>query len=263
VSEFDGRSVLVTGAAGNIGRATALLLAQRGARVIVADLGAAEASLNETCDGCGDGAIAVTFDVTDRVAAANVIAGVSERVGGLDGLVNNAGYQGAFANLLDYPGDDFDRVQAINVGGVFNVLQACARVMADGDRGGSIVNLASMAGVTGAPNMAAYTAAKAAVIGLTKSAARDLAEHNIRVNAVSPAFIGPGAMWDRQVQLQADTPSIYFSDDPAEVAEQMIGSVPLRRYGSLEEVAEVIAFLLSSRSSYVTATNTEITGGSA
>lgn len=263
VSEFDGLSVLVTGAAGNIGRATALLLAERGARVIVADLGAAEGALNETRDGCGDGAIAVTFDVTDRAAAANVIAGVSERVGGLDGLVNNAGYQGAFSNLLDYPGDDFDRVQAINVGGVFNVLQACARVMADGDRGGSIVNLASMAGVTGAPNMAAYSAAKAAVIGLTKSAARDLAEHNIRVNAVSPAFIGPGAMWDRQVQLQADTPSIYFSDDPAEVAEQMIGSVPLRRYGSLEEVAEVIAFLLSPRSSYVTATNTEITGGSA
>lgn len=110
--------------------------------------------------------------------------------------------------------------------------------------------------------MAAYSASKAAVIGLTLSAAKDLAPLGIRVNTISPAFIGPGAMWDRQVELQASTPSPYFPDDPAEVARQMIGMVPLRRYGSVEEVAAVAAFLLSDDASYVTGTNTEISGGS-
>ncbi len=95
--------------------------------------------------------------------------------------------------------------------------------------------------------MAAYSASKAAVIALTKTAAKDLAHHSIRVNSVSPAFIGPGVMWDRQVELQAATPSQYFSDQPDEVAAQMINSVPLRRYGSLDEVAAAVLFLCPTR----------------
>ena len=123
-----------------------------------------------------------------------------------------------------------------------------------------MVNTASMA-KGGAPNMAAYSASKAAVVALTKTAAKDLAPDSIRVNSVSPAFIGPGLMWDRQVQLQADTPSQYFADDPDEVAAQMIGSVPLRRYGSLDEVAAAVLFLLSDDASYITAFDIEISGG--
>lgn len=263
MSEFAGRRILVTGAAGDIGRATAVLLAERGATVLAADIESAAAALEATCEQCGPKAVSATFDVTDPVAVASAIDGLVEGAGGIDGLANIAGYQGDFANLVDYSPDDFARVLDINVTGVFLVMQKVAQHMIAGGGGGSIVNMASMAGVTGAANMVAYSAAKAAVIGLTKSAARDLASHQIRVNAVSPAFIGPGAMWDRQVQLQADTSSIYYADDPDEVAAQMIGSVPLRRYGSLAEVAEVMAFLLSGRSSYVTATNTEVTGGSA
>ena len=119
-----------------------------------------------------------------------------------------------------------------------------------------------MAGVGGAPNMAGYSASKAAVIGLTKSSAKDLAPFNIRVNAISPAFIGPGAMWDRQVELQASAGSQYFSADPAEVATQMISTIPMRRFGSLEEVASVVEFLLSPAASYLTGVNIEISGGS-
>jgi NAD(P)-dependent dehydrogenase (short-subunit alcohol dehydrogenase family) len=127
---------------------------------------------------------------------------------------------------------------------------------------GSIVCSASMAGVTGAPNMAAYSASKAAIIGLAKSAAKDLASAGIRVNAVSPAFIGPGRMWDNQVASQAAAPSAYYADDPAEVARQMIVAVPLGRYGSPDEVAQVVAILLSEDASYLTGINVEISGGS-
>jgi NAD(P)-dependent dehydrogenase (short-subunit alcohol dehydrogenase family) len=142
------------------------------------------------------------------------------------------------------------------------VLQHATAAMIAAGVEGAIVNAASMAGVSGAPNMPAYSASKAAVIGLTKSAAKDLAPHNIRVNAVSPAFIGPGAMWDNQIAAQAAAGSQYYAADPSEVAEQMIGMVPLRRYGSPAEVAAVVAFLLSPDASYLTGQNIEIAGGS-
>jgi NAD(P)-dependent dehydrogenase (short-subunit alcohol dehydrogenase family) len=100
------------------------------------------------------------------------------------------------------------------------------------------------------------------VIGLTKSAAKDLAPKGIRVNAVSPAFIGPGRMWDTQVARQAEVGSQYYATDPDEAAAQMIGMVPMRRYGSVHEVATVVAFLLSDDASYVTGVNVEISGGS-
>jgi len=142
------------------------------------------------------------------------------------------------------------------------VLAAVGRAMIEGGAGGSVVNIASMAGVSGAPNMPAYSASKAAVIGLTKAAAKDLAPNGIRVNAVSPAFVGPGRMWDAQVERQAAAGSQYYATDPDEVAAQMIDMVPMRRYGSADEVATVVAFLLSDDSSYVTGVNVEVSGGS-
>src|SRR5206468_12137818 len=180
-----------------------------------------------------------------------------ERLGPLGGLVNNAGYQGVFTSVDRYPLEDARRVLEVNVLGVMTVLAAAARAMT----GGAIVNIASMAGVSGAPNMPAYSASKAAVIGLTKSAAKDLAPHGIRVNAVSPGFIGPGKMWETQVGRQAAVDSPYYADDPAAVARQMIELVPLRRYGSPGEVAAVAAFLLSDAASYVTGVNIEVSGG--
>ena len=126
-----------------------------------------------------------------------------------------------------------------------------------------MVNIASMAGVSGAPNMPAYSASKAAVIGLTKAAAKDLAPHRVRVNAVSPGFVGPGRMWETQVARQAATGSRYYATDPDRVAAQMIDMVPMHRYGSANEVATVVAFLLSDDASYVTGVNVEVSGGSA
>jgi NAD(P)-dependent dehydrogenase (short-subunit alcohol dehydrogenase family) len=167
-----------------------------------------------------------------------------------------------FTSIDRYPIDDARRVLEVNVLGVMTVLAAASRAMIDREAGGAIVNVASMAGVSGAPNMPAYSASKAAVIGLTKSAAKDLAPHGIRVNAVSPAFIGPGRMWDTQVAQQAAAGSQYYVADPEGVAAQMIAMVPLRRYGSVHEVANVVAFLLSDDASYVTGVNLEVSGGS-
>jgi NAD(P)-dependent dehydrogenase (short-subunit alcohol dehydrogenase family) len=237
-------TVLVTGAAGDIGAAIADELTRRGHSVVRAD----HPDLAERVD--------VAFDVTDESAVADAIT----KLGPLDGLVNNAGYQGVFTPIDRYPLEDARRVLEVNVLGVMTVLAAASRSMGEG---GSIVNIASLAGVSGAPNMPAYSASKAAVIGLTKAAAKDLAPRGIRVNAVSPAFIGPGRMWETQVARQAEAGSQYYATDPAAVAEQMIGMVPLRRYGSPQEVAAVVAFLLSADASYVTGVNVEVSGGSA
>jgi NAD(P)-dependent dehydrogenase (short-subunit alcohol dehydrogenase family) len=253
--------VLVTGAAGDIGAAIAAELAARGFGLALADHPSSGTRLDDTAEACrrlGAEVVAVTFDVTDEAAVATAVSAS----GPLDGLVNNAGYQGVFTSVERYPLDDARRVLDVNVLGAMTVLAAVSRAMIARGAGGSIVNIASMAGVSGAPNMPAYSASKAAVIGLTKAAAKDLAPSNIRVNAVSPAFIGPGRMWDTQVAQQAATGSQYYATDPEEVAAQMIGMVPLRRYGSVHEVAAVVAFLLSDDASYVTGVNLEVSGGS-
>jgi NAD(P)-dependent dehydrogenase (short-subunit alcohol dehydrogenase family) len=244
-------TVLVTGAAGDIGTAIAEVLARRGHRLALADHPDVAAQLDELRHRLG--ADSVTFDVTDEAAVTAALEGL----GPLGGLVNNAGYQGVFTSVERYPLDDARRVVEVNVLGVMTVLAAAARVMT----GGAVVNIASMAGVSGAPNMPAYSASKAAVIGLTKAAAKDLAPHGIRVNAVSPAFIGPGRMWETQVARQATAGSQYYAADPDEVAAQMVGMVPMRRYGSVHEVATVVAFLLSDDASYVTGVNVEVAGG--
>jgi len=254
-------TVLVTGAAGDIGAAIAARLASARSEVILADHPNAAAQLAESaehCRGRGGQVRTLTFDVTDERATGAAI----HDSGHLDGLVNAAGIQGAFAPIDSYPLDDARRVLDVNVLGLFTVLAAVSRHMIEVRSGGSIVNLASMAGVSGAPNMPAYSASKAAVIGLTKAAAKDLAPAGIRVNAVSPAFIGPGRMWDAQVAQQAAAGSQYYASEPEAVAEQMIGMVPLRRYGSTDEVARVVAFLLSEEASYVTGVNLEVSGGS-
>jgi NAD(P)-dependent dehydrogenase (short-subunit alcohol dehydrogenase family) len=245
-------TVLVTGAAGDIGTAIAEVLVERGHRLALADHPDASERLDELSRRLG--AESVPFDVTDEAAVAAAVDGLAP----LGGLVNNAGYQGVFTSVDRYPLDDARRVIEVNVLGVMTVLAAAARVMT----GGAIVNVASMAGVSGAPNMPAYSASKAAVIGLTKAAAKDLAPMGIRVNAVSPAFIGPGRMWETQVARQAAAGSQYYATDPEAVAAQMIELVPMRRYGSVHEVANVVAFLLSDDASYVNGVNLEVSGGS-
>jgi NAD(P)-dependent dehydrogenase (short-subunit alcohol dehydrogenase family) len=193
--------------------------------------------------------VAACFDAAD------------ERFGTPDRVFNNAGVQGELLPLQDYPVDDFPFVMNVNVFGIFNVLRESARRMRAAGIGGAIVNSASMAGVEGAANMPAYSASKGAVMSLTRSASKDYAPLGIRVNAISPAFIGEGLMWDRQVTRQAQAATQYYSTDPATVAQEMIAAVPLRRTGTLAEVVATVVWLLSDESSYLTGQNLVISGG--
>jgi NAD(P)-dependent dehydrogenase (short-subunit alcohol dehydrogenase family) len=243
-------------------------LSEAGAAVVAADHPSAAARLGATVAACkqvSPEAVVhpVTFDVTDADETLRAIRSAASELGPPDLVFNNAGVQGTFTPTHHYPLDDAARVVNVNVVGAINVMTTAAAVMVAGDVGGAIVNMSSMAGVTGAPNMMAYSTSKAAIIGMTKSAAKDLAPHGIRVNAVSPAFIGPGAMWERQVELQAAAGTQYFPTDPERVAEVMISMIPMRRYGSIDEVIDVVLWLLSEQSSYVTGVNVEISGGSA
>jgi NAD(P)-dependent dehydrogenase (short-subunit alcohol dehydrogenase family) len=261
-----GPTILITGAAGDIGSAAANALGGADSTLVLADHPSAEARLRERATALRNDGLKVVellFDVTERSDVHRCIEDCTSKAGPPTNLFNNAGYQGDFTRVDRMSTDDVQKVMLINVVGVFNVIAEVSTALIHAGLPGSIVNTASMAGVGGAPNMAAYSASKAAVIGLTKSAAKDLAPFNIRVNAISPAFIGPGMMWDRQVELQASANSQYYSNDPAAVAQQMIGMVPLRRYGSTDEVASVVSFLLSNAASYLTGVNIEISGGSA
>ncbi|WP_414587653.1 SDR family NAD(P)-dependent oxidoreductase [Scytonema sp. PCC 10023] len=258
---FAGKTILITGGAGDIGRATAQRFAADGAGVVLLDLNEAKmADVTHELEAYKIPVATFRCDVTAPNDVAQALDGAVERFGRIDYVFNNAGYQGVFAKTDEYPNDDFQKVIDINVVGVFHVLKAAAQHLRESG-GGAIVNMASYAGVVGPPNMIAYSASKFAVIGITQTAAKDLAPYGIRVNALSPSLIGPGVMWTRQTQLQAGVGSQYFDADPKVVEQQMINSVPMRRLGSLEEVANGVAFLMSEEASYITGFNLEITGG--
>lgn len=258
---FSGKNILITGGAGDIGKATAQRFAANGAGVILLDINATK--LEELSQELKTFNIPIDVFQCDVTSANSVKTAFSEAVkkfNQIDYIFNNAGYQGVFAKTDEYPDDDFQKVIDINVTGVFHVLKAAAQHLRDSG-GGAIVNMASHAGVDGPPNMLAYAASKFAVIGMTQTAAKDLAPYGIRVNSLSPSLIGPGVMWTRQTELQAAVGSQYFDADPKVVERQMIDSVPMRRLGSLEEVANGVAFLMSDEASYITGFNLDITGG--
>ena len=258
---FAGKTILITGGAGDIGRATAQRFAADGAGVVLLDLNEAKmADVTQELEAYKIPVATFRCNVTAPNDVAQALDGAVERFGRIDYVFNNAGYQGVFAKTDEYPEEDFQKVIDINVVGVFHVLKAAAQHLRESG-GGAIVNMASYAGVVGPPNMIAYSASKFAVIGITQTAAKDLAPYHIRVNALSPALIGPGVMWTRQTQLQADVGSQYFDADPQVVEQQMINSVPMRRLGSLEEVARGVAFLMSEEASYITGFNLDLTGG--
>jgi NAD(P)-dependent dehydrogenase (short-subunit alcohol dehydrogenase family) len=258
---FEGKSILITGAAGDIGFAVAERFAEKGATPILTDMDADKLSKRkEQLGQRGESVYTYVADVTKLQSLKGMVEQIEADGLRIDMLFNNAGYQGLFKKTFEYPEDDFAKVININLIGAFNVLRVVSEHMVK-HGGGAIVNTASMAGVDGPPNMIAYGASKFGIIGITQSAAKDLAPYNIRVNAISPAFMGPGFMWERQVQLQAEADSQYFDSDPNVVAQQMIGAVPMRRYGNITEIPGTVVYLMSEDSSYVTGVNIPISGG--
>lgn len=246
MGRLEGKVALITGAGAGIGRATALLFAREGARVMVADF--APAGGQETVKmvrEAGGEADFVEADVSKSADVQRMVSRTVDTFGRLDILYNNAGIQSQFAMTADMPEEDWDRVFATNVKGVFLGSKYAIPVMLR-QGGGVIISTASAAGVIGLPGTGAYGASKAGIIQLTKTMALEYADRNIRVNCISPGTImtamSPGAI------------------DP-ENAPPFHQSQAMRRFAQPEEVASVALHLASGDSSFVTGTNTIVDGG--
>jgi len=242
--------VIVTGAAGGIGRAAVERFLDEGARVVAVDL---EGDPLDALRDAGDEALhAVAADVTRGEELRRAVAEGAERFGGIDALFNNAGIEGAVVPLEQYPEEEFDRVLAVNVRGVFlGIKHVVPELRRRG--GGAIVNTASVAGLIGDPSISAYVASKHAVLGLTKSAAIAFGPENIRVNAVCPAPIETRMMRALETGLEPD--------DPQSIKKMLEERIPQGRYGTPEEVAAVVAFLCSDDARYVNGGIYTVDGG--
>ena len=247
---LDEKSALITGGGGGIGRATALAFAREGARVAVADV--AEEAARETValvNAAGGQAISLSGDVSrdaDVRAMIDAVVGTYRR---LDCAFNNAGIAGWHVDAIlkktaEWSEEAFDRMIAVNLKGVWLCMRhELPQMQAQG--GGAIVNTGSIAGLVGLPNSSAYVAAKHGVIGLTKTAALEYAEANIRVNAVCPGYIKT-PMTEPSMRLRG---------------EAILAQTPLKRMGSPEEIAEMVVWLCSERASYVSGAAYNVDGG--
>ena len=247
---LDGKSALITGGGGGIGRATALIFAREGARLAVADASADAA--RETVaqvNAAGGQAIALSGDVTDPAAVEAMVASVVSAYGRLDCAFNNAGIAGYQVNAAgkrthEWPDEGVDRMLAVNLKGVWLCMKhEIIQMLKQG--GGRIVNTGSIAGLSGLRTSSAYVAAKHGVLGLTKTAAVEYAQDNIRVNAVCPGYI--------ETKMTEDTMKRR--------GDELMGLVPMRRMGKPEEIGEMVLFFCSDRSSYVTGACYNVDGG--
>ena len=245
---LEGKTALVTGGGGGIGRASALAFAKAGAKVAVVDI--SEAAGNETAalvKAAGGAALFIRADITKAAEVEAMIAATVQAFGRVDCAFNNAGIEEEHMRLAECPEETFDRIMAVNVKGVWLCMKyQLAQMMQQG--GGSIVNTASVAGLVGAPKMAAYSASKHAVLGLTKSAAIEYGRRNIRINAVCPGVIRT-AMYERAALA-----------DP-KVAPAVALLHPIGRIGDAEEVAAVVLWLSSDAASFVTGHAHTVDGG--
>ncbi len=242
---LDGKVALVTGASRGIGRAIALRLAEEGAKVAINYAGNVKAAeeVKAAIEEKGGKALLVQADVSDSEAAEGMVASVVEAFGTIDILVNNAGItrDAIFARMKE---EDFNAVINTNLKGVFHCTKAVTKLMMK-QRSGRIVNMASVVGVTGNAGQANYSAAKAGVIGFTKSVARELAGRGITVNSVAPGFI------------ETDMTAV-LSD---KVKEAMVEGIPLKRAGKPEDVANAVLFLASDNAAYITGQVLHVDGG--
>jgi len=254
VNELPGRVAIVTGAASGLGRGIAQRFAAEGARVVIADVdvdgGEALAAA------LGDDAIFVRTDVSDPDQVGALVAATVAKFGGLHVMVNNAGVSGRLRRLLDDDLSDFHRVMGVNVLGVMAGTRDAARHMAV-HGGGSIVNLTSIGGIQAGGGVMVYRASKAAVIQFTKSAAIELAQHEIRVNAIAPGNIPTPIL----ASSAGDLDPAELERFEARIRQGMRDDRPLKREGTPDDVAEAALYFATDRSRYVTGTVLPVDGG--
>lgn len=241
---FGGRVALVTGAATGIGYETARRIVAEGGSVALVDLNGERAA--EAARALGARAAGIAADVSDETSIAAAVIEAEKRFGGLDALVNSAGITGPNTAVENYPSADWRKVMAVNLDGTFYACKAAIPAMRR--RGyGRIVNIASIAGKEGNPNASAYSASKAGVIGLTKSLGKELANTEIRVNAVTPAAVRT------EIFAQMTQQHIDF----------MLSKIPLGRFGQVDEVASLVCWLASHECSFSTGAVFDVSGGRA
>ena len=248
---LDGKVALITGAGSGIGRATSKIFAREGARLIIADVD--EAGGHETLSAITDGgreAVFVTADIAQPATAESLVAKAVATYGRLDCAFNNAGIEGAGALTHKCTMENWNRVIAINLTGVWLCMKAEIAQMLQQGGGGAIVNTSSLAGLAGSKGGPAYVASKHGVVGLTKTAALEYGRHGIRVNAVCPGPI-------RTPMMQR----IMAMSGNQAAEERFIKGEPLRRFGEPSEIGEAVAWLCSDRASYVTGIPMPVDGG--
>ncbi len=246
---LEGKRVVITGTAANIGKATALLFAREGASLVVADLD--ERAQQTADDAAAQGAQAsfVRTDVTSSDDMKRLMDAAAEAMGGIDVIVNNAGLQRS-GRVTDFAEDDWDALMRVNPRSCFlSAKFGVPHLRHSG--GGAIVNTASLAGVKGGPGMTAYSASKGAIIAFTKALAAELAPDRIRVNAICPGWI----------DTPFNQPAIDFMGGRDQQAKVIEAVVPMNRQGVPEEVADGMVFLASDMSSYMTGQALIIDGG--
>jgi NAD(P)-dependent dehydrogenase (short-subunit alcohol dehydrogenase family) len=248
MGRLEDKAAVITGAAGSIGAATARRFVAEGARVVLADLDGD--ALDALARELGDAALAVPGDVTVGADVARAVRTAVERFGGLDIAFANAGIFGEVANIVDYPDDVFDRVLAVNVRGPFLVAKHALAAMRDG---GSLIINSSVVGLTADPGIVAYATSKHALVGLMRTAAKEVAGRGIRVNTLHPGPV------DNAFQHRIETVATGEPEaGAAAIFEQMI---PLGRHAAPDEVASAVLFLAGDESAFLTGATVPLDGG--
>ncbi|GAA4517945.1 glucose 1-dehydrogenase [Brevibacterium yomogidense] len=255
MARFDGKTVIITGGGSGLGQATAVRLAQEGANLVLVDMSAdgLESTKAQIQAASGAGGVElVTADVTKSADVQRYVDVAVEKFGAIDGFFNNAGIEGTQNLTEEYGDDEFAKVVAVNLTGVFAGMAAVLKQMRK-QGSGSIVNTASVGGIRGVGNQSGYAASKHGVVGLTRNSAREYGEHGISINAIAPGAIMTAMVEGSLRQLGGD--------DWEEAGREFVSVNPMKRFGKPEEVAALVAFLLSDDSGFINGTVVPIDGG--
>lgn len=249
---MNGKVALITGAAGAIGLATAKRLAAQGATIAATDMAGADFGPLHAAIPDADRLLVIAADVTDEAAFGAAVQATVDRFGTIDIFFNNAGIEGTVAPIPDFPTEDFRKVMDVNVTGIFLGLKLVIPVMARAGHG-SIVNSSSVAGLTGSAGLCAYIASKHAVLGLTRAAAVEWGAKGLRVNCINP-----GPIESRMMSAIEQGANPGAGDA---VHDGYAATIPMQRYGTPQEVADVVVFLASDAAGYVNGAAITIDGG--
>ncbi|MFD1173092.1 SDR family NAD(P)-dependent oxidoreductase [Oceanobacillus picturae] len=249
---LEGKTAVITGGAGGIGKKTAETFLKEGAKVLLVDMN--QEALDEVksdLDQFGEVAT-VKANVTNEEEVKGYVNKAKEQFGSIDIFFNNAGIEGEVAPIAEQKLEDYQKVMAVNGEGVFLGLKHVLPVMSE-QESGSIINTSSVAGLGGFPGLAPYVASKHAIIGLTKSAAVEIADKGVRVNSIHPSPVNTRMM--RSIE-KGQNP-----DDPSSSKEEQTKAIPLARYGEAEDIANLVLFLASDESKFITGSEYRVDGG--